>query len=264
MFLEISSKENSHYKELKKVTKEKSDYVIIEGKKLFLEAINSPLKIQKVYFDKKNQQYLSKFLSGKQNIEPIFINNALLSSIFTTDSKPDGEDLIIALAKKPLHRLQDLLETQKQLIFLERIQDPGNLGMIIRSAVAFNAGGIILSKGSVDPFNTKVIRASAGAVFNLPVISIDEIESFVPSLKSAKYKLVALLVKPSKASKNLSKIIFDLPCIFLFGNEGSGLSKEFLNMVDEIVTIPQSDKIESLNLGVAASLVLWELYKRKN
>lgn len=256
MDLEITSKENPLYKELKKISKGKSDYIFIEGKKLFLEAIKSPVKIEKVYVDKKNKELLSEFSLN----DCVFMDNNLLSSVFTTDNEPTGDDLIIALAKKPICQLSDLFKTKKSLVFLEHIQDPGNLGTIFRSAVAFDSGGIILTEDSVDPFNTKVIRASAGAIFKMPTVFIKNIEDLKILTKQEKYKIIAT---SSHKGEILNGLSLDSRSVFVFGNEGAGISKELLNLADETIIIPGSSNVESLNLGVAASIVLWETYKNK-
>lgn len=258
MNLEITSKNNPHYKELKKLIKENTNYIFIEGKKLFEEALKSKIEIKKVFIDKGNKSFLSKPLVDLEKPELFFLNNDLLASLFTTSTKPTREDLIIALAKKPKWDLSNLFKTKKNLIFLERIQDPGNLGTIIRSALAFNAGGIILSKGSVNPFNTKVIRASAGAVFKLPVVMIDNLKELTELAKKEKYKIIAM----SPQGNLCSKVTLPLQTVFLFGNEGSGLSKELLSTAHEVITIPHSKKVESLNLATAVSIVLWEMQCR--
>lgn len=255
MNLEIISKENKQYKELKKLINQKSDFVFIEGLKLFLEAKKSPLKIETIFIDKKNRELLPAEIAE----EIVLLDNELISSLFTTDSKPGKEDLVIALAKKPKYNLSDLFKTKKDLIFLERAQDPGNLGMIIRSALAFNSGGVILSKDSVNPFNTKAIRASAGAVFSLPVEYADDFNDIKTLAKDYNYKLISTLKSSGKNIRDLDK---NMQKVFLLGNEGSGLSESLIDQSDETITIPQSDKVESLNLGVSASILLWESFRK--
>ena len=259
MSLEIKSKENPVYKELKKISREKNAYVLIEGKKLFFEAKNSSLKIEKVFIDDKNKQLFSNLLSDN-DIEVIYMDNNLIASVFTTDSEPEAEDLIVALAKRPSGHINELFKTKKNIVLLENIQDPGNLGAIIRSSLAFNTGGIILFGNSVDPFNTKVVRASAGAVFHLPVVRVENIDQIKEITKKENYKIIATA---AKAKKTILEVNKNLPNVFLFGNEGSGLSKQLQDLSDEVVAIPHSAKVESLNLGVAVSIVLWELQGRK-
>ena len=257
MQIEISSKNNSKLKELKRLIKERNDYLLIEGMKLFVEAVKSKIQIEKIYIDKNNIDSLSRVYPGYKSCEIVFVSNELLSESYTTESMPGRENLILALAKKPKWEITSLFKLKKNIIFLENPQDPGNLGMILRSALAFNAGGVCLSEHSVDVFNTKVIRASAGAVFRMPVFITDNINSFYKQAKEYGYKIIATQVN---AKKSLEKLKLDSPLIFLFGNEGSGLSIKMVNLSDEIIKIPHSDKVESLNLGVSVSLILWELF----
>ena len=256
--MEISSKNNSKIKELKKLIKEQNDYLLIEGMKLFCEAVKSEIQIEKIYIDKANIDCLSKAYPLYKNCEIVFVDNDILSEGYTTDSCPGSNDLILALAKRPQWNIEPVLKSKKNLIFLERIQDPGNLGMILRSSLAFDSGAVCLSEESVCPFNTKVIRASAGAVFSMPVFLISDFSAFCKQAKDHGYKIISTKIN---AKKTFEEIKFNSPLIFLFGNEGSGLSEKLIDSSDDVIRIPHSEKIESLNLGVSVSLVLWELYK---
>ncbi len=263
MSVEISSKDNHLYKKLKQLSKEKSEYLFIEGKKLFLEAVNSNLKIEAIYTDKKNKSFILNNISNKNNYELIFMNNDLLSTLFTTNSKPTTNELIITIAKKNLYTTEELILSKKNLILLEGIQDPGNLGTILRSAIAFDINGIILTTGSANPFNTKVIRASAGATLKCKIAFLENdkntINSFKSLVKKNNYKIIAT---KTNSNKKLNELKLNLLNVFLFGNEGEGLSKDLLNIADETITIPHSLKVESLNVGTATSLILWEAYKK--
>ncbi len=259
MRADILNENNSKLKELKKIIKEKNDYLLIEGMKLFSEAVKSKIQIEKIYIDKSNMESLYKIYPKYESCEIVFVSNNLLSENYTTESGPEGENLILALAKRSTWEITPLLKLKKNIIFLERIQDPGNLGTILRSALAFGASAVCLSENSVDPFNTKVIRASAGAVFSTPVISVDNIDSFYKQIKEYGYKIIATRIS---AKKSLEELKLNSPAIFLFGNEGTGLSKKMIDLSDETIKIPHSNKVESLNLGVSVGLVLWELYKQ--
>ena len=257
--LEISSRENPQYKELKKSIKENTNFIYIEGRKLLDEALKSSLKLEKIFIDKSNISFFEKLLPEKDKPEIIFINNELLSDLFTTDSKPNSNDLVIGLAKKNEYKLDDLFNLKKDLIFLEEIQDPGNLGTIIRSALAFKCGGIILSKGSVDPFNTKVIRASAGAVFKLPVICSQKFKHVYDFAVNKNYSFLATSISKGK---EITKLNISKPSVIAFGNEGRGLSDEIMDIVSDVIKLSHSKEVESLNVGVAVSLILWERYKQ--
>ncbi len=263
MSVEISSKDNHLYKRLKQLSKGKSEYLFIEGKKLFLEAINSNLEIEAIYTDKKNKSFILNNASNKTGSELIFINNDLLSTLFTTDSKPTTDELIITIAKKVLYTTEELILSKKNLILLEEIQDPGNLGTILRSAIAFDIAGIVLTNDSANPFNTKVIRASTGAVLKCKIAFLENNKSTINSFKSlAKKNNYKIIATKTNSNKKLTELKLSPLNIFLFGNEGGGLSEDLLNIADETITIPHSAKIESLNVGTATSLILWEAYKK--
>ena len=260
MDLEISSRENSYYKELKKSIRENNGFICIEGKKLLNEALKSSVKLEKIFFDKSNKSVFENLLPKDRKTEIVFIKNELLSELFTTDSKPDSSDLVIGLAKKNEYKLADLFELKRDLIFLEEVQDPGNLGTIIRSALAFECSGVILSKSSVDPFSTKVIRASAGAVFKLPIICSQQLKNIYDLAMENKYRFIATSINKGKEITELNNL---QPSVIAFGNEGRGLSHEIMDIASEVIKLPHSKEVESLNVGVAVSIVLWERYRLK-
>ena len=109
--LVITSKENSHYKDLKKVTNKKSNYILIEGKKLLQEAIKSLVKIEKIYIDEKNESFLSSLLPSREKPEINLMSNSLIANLFTTENKPEGDDLVLALGRRPNWMLSDLVKT---------------------------------------------------------------------------------------------------------------------------------------------------------
>jgi TrmH family RNA methyltransferase len=134
------------------------------------------------------------------------------------------------------------------------LQDPGNLGTILRSAEAFGAAGIFLTEGSVSPYNSKVLRGSAGSIFRLPLVQISSVE-LIPLLRARKIRLLAT---SSHEGTPLPQISWTLPLAVFIGNEGAGLSREIMRQVDDTMAIPQANTVESLNAGVAASIVLYE------
>ncbi len=259
--IEITSKNNTVFKELKEISKAKDKYIFIEGKKLLTEALNSHINIQKIFLDRNYDHVFSALVSDNKKIDFIYIKNNLISSLYTTDSKPESNDLVIAIAEKPEYSQEKLFNLRGNIILLEDIQDPGNLGTIIRSALAFDVSGLILTKYSVDPFNTKVIRASAGAVFKLPIVKVQDTKEFLNYAKKKKYKVFA--TSPRK-DQTLFKLNCDSRMVLIFGNEGKGLSASLLETACDVISIPISTKVESLNLASAVSIVLWELYKKKN
>jgi TrmH family RNA methyltransferase len=145
------------------------------------------------------------------------------------------------------------------LIVAAGLQDPGNLGTILRSAEAFGAAGIFLTEGTVSPYNSKVLRGSAGSILRLPVVRITSAE-LIPLLRAQGARLLAT---SSHRGTPLPKISWTLPLAIFIGNEGAGLSSDLTSQMDETLMIPQAAHVESLNAGVAASIVLYEATRNR-
>lgn len=141
------------------------------------------------------------------------------------------------------------------LLILDGVQDPGNLGTIIRSCIAFGVSNIILSDNSVDLYNSKVIRATEGMIFNINVLRRNLIE-FIPIVKNLGYKIVGTDVKNGINIKDINKENIAI----VMGSEGKGLSDDVKNMCDNFVYIKMDNACESLNVGVATSILLYEVY----
>ena len=246
-------------KELKNLTDKQQDLLIVEGIKLFTEAVKSNLKVKSVYIDKVNLTSLSRIFPKYNSYDLSFISNDLLAELYTTAARPEREDLLIAVLERPTWKISDLFSSGKDLVFLEQIQDPGNMGVVIRSSAAFDIGGILISKNSVSPFNSKVVRSSAGAVFHIPIVVVDKTNNFFQLSRKNKYKMIAT---SASAKDSLIDLSFNNKAVYMFGNEGSGLTKEVLKLSDNVVRIPHKKEIESLNLSVSVSLILWERYRR--
>ena len=148
-------------------------------------------------------------------------------------------------------------EIGKKLVILDGVQDPGNLGTIIRSSVAFNIDTIILSKTCVDLYNSKVLRATQGMIFNINIIERD-LEEIIPKLKENNYKVYGTKVNGGKSLKDIEKT--DKFAIIM-GNEGNGVKPEILDMCSDYIYIDMNKSCESLNVGVATSIILYELDK---
>ena len=142
-----------------------------------------------------------------------------------------------------------------RILILDDIQDPGNLGTIIRSAVAFNIDTIVLSENCVDVYNSKVIRGSQGLLFKMNIV-IDNVLKTIEMLKNNDYQILGTKVNGGKSIKSIEKF---KKFAIIMGNEGSGVSKHILNMCDAFIYIPMNENCESLNVGVATSIILYEL-----
>lgn len=168
---------------------------------------------------------------------------------------------ILAVVKKRKVLLSEIVTVAKALIVVAiEVQDPGNLGTIIRSADAVGATGVVVSRGTVDPYNSKVVRSTMGSIFHLPIIESDDIEVALGSLRQNKITIVAADIK---ARQDYFMADFKRPVAILVGNEAAGLGDEIVEHSDQVVKIPMPGKAESLNVGVATSLLLYEALRQR-
>ena len=221
---------------------------------------------QKKYRDKEKLFLVEGFHLVKEAYEV-----GILKEVIMSDTETLNLDTKISYASdEVLNYLSEVETSQKiigvcskldnenigdKVVILDDIQDPGNLGTIIRSAVAFNFDTIILSNNSVDLYNPKVVRASQGMMFKINIIRCD-LNEMIPRLKKDGYKILATKVTDGKNIKSLEKL--QKLCIIM-GNEGNGVKDEILSLADEFIYIKMNSKCESLNVGVATSILLYEL-----
>ncbi len=233
----ITSINNERIKEIsklnnKKYRKEKGLF-IVEGEHLVEEAYKHNLLVE--VYSLNETSYENSYI----------VTESVMKKISNLDSIPN----IIGICK-----IKKEEEIGNRILILDNIQDPGNLGTIIRSAVAFNVSTIVLSNDSVDLYNSKVIRATEGMIFNINIISRD-LFSFVPSIKN-QYKIYGTNVESGTLLKNVEKVE---KCAIIMGNEGNGVKKELQKICDENIYIEMNKQCESLNVGVATSIILYEL-----
>jgi len=230
----------------------------IEGWRIVEEAIRSGLKFRAVFFSASagpRTERLLPQLGG--HVEKLLLPDNLFASAVPSDT-PQG---IAALVRRREFTLEDVLarSTNGPVLVIAGVQDPGNLGTIVRSAEAFEAAGLLLGEGTVNPLNGKAVRASAGSVFRLPIVRAP-LTKALDQLRESSLRLIAT---SSHKGTPLNDAMLKGPLAILIGSEGAGLSRDLLKQVDEIVAIPHSPKVESLNAGVAASLLLYEIWRRK-
>lgn len=236
----------------------KEGFWAIEGWRILEEAIRSGLKFHAVFFcasaEARAERLLPQFGS---HVEKLLLPDSLFASAVPSET-PQG---VAALIHRKNFTLEDVLTKSANgpVLAIAGVQDPGNLGTILRSAEAFEAAGVLLGEGTVNPFNWKAVRASAGSVFRLPVVSVDLGEALNP-LREHGLRLIAT---SSHKGASIDKATLSGPLVLFIGAEGSGLSRDLLKEMDEIVAIPHSPKMESLNAGVAASIVLYEVAKQR-
>jgi RNA methyltransferase, TrmH family len=225
----------------------------IEGVKLLEEALRSGQHLESVFFSESARPLAEKLLPQiSARTETLVLPNALFNSMVPSEA-PQG---VAALLKISVFSSAQLLDGASggPLVVACGLQDPGNLGTILRSAEAFGAAGIFFNEGTVSPYNWKVLRGSAGSIFRLPFLQISSAD-LIPLLRA---RGVRLLATSSHQGTPLPQVSWTLPLAVFIGNEGAGLSRELMRQMDETLAIPQAAQVESLNAGVAASIVLYE------
>ena len=238
-----SSIENKKIKNIKKLNTKKYrdefNEFLIEGEHLILEAYKNGI-LKEIILEENTDINI--------DIEKSYVTNNVLKYI----SELDNPSKIMGICKKIEKK-----EIGNKILILDGVQDPGNLGTIIRSSVAFNIDTIILTKECVDLYNSKVLRATQGMIFNINIIEKDLLE-LVPNLKKDGYKVYGTKVNGGKSLKNVERCE---KFAIIMGNEGRGVHSSLLDLCSDYIYIDMNSACESLNVGVATSIILYELNK---
>jgi TrmH family RNA methyltransferase len=257
-----SGRHNPRLKELRQAFRRgeltPSGECAVEGVKLVEEAIRASQRLGGMFFSESARPLAEKLLPQiGARVEILVLPDSLFNSIVPSDN-PQG---VAALIKVRAVTAAQLLERSEvgPIVVAAGLQDPGNVGTILRSAEAFGAAGAFFIEGTVSPYNSKVLRGSAGSIFRLPVVQIASAE-LIPLLKHHGARLIAT---SSHKGTPLPEMKWTLPLAIFIGNEGAGLSQALLHQMDETLVIPQSAQVESLNAGVAASIVLYEAARQR-
>jgi RNA methyltransferase, TrmH family len=230
----------------------------IEGLRIVEEAIRSGLRLELVFFSESAEHQSQKLLPQLgAHVETAVLPDKLFAGMVPSDT-PQG---VAALVRYRQRSLTDILERVPlgPAVVVAGLQDPGNLGTILRSAEAFGAAGVLLGEGTVSPFNSKAIRGSAGSIFRIPMVR-GKLAEWLPQLRGEGLRVVATSSHKGVAlpDANLAG-----PIAILVGGEGGGIPRDLLSKADEIVAIPHAPQVESLNAGVAASIVLYEIARKR-
>ncbi len=248
----ISSRANARVKQLRGAfagqARLSGGLVAIEGEHLLEEALRSGMVLKTVFVAE------SGGVPGgvPRGVEVLRLTDEVFGSVVETQS-PQG---VAALLVPPVRRMEDVLRGVPLILIAVGLQDPGNLGTLVRSAEAFGATGVVTTPGTVSAWNQKALRASAGSVFRVPVVSASADE--VGGLKARGVRLVAAV---GVGGDEVADFVGGVGV--MIGNEGAGLSAEWLGMADARVTIRCPGPVESLNAAVAGSLLLYEASRQR-
>ena len=260
----ITSVSNAKVKQVvlwqEKAKERKKDQVFLaEGHKMFGEA---PLSwIREVFVTeaaveklKANRELLRKL--GQVAFEEV--SDEVMKKMADTQT-PQG---ILTVLKSPEYDLEELLIKKKGLfVVLEDLQDPGNLGTIMRTSEGAGVTAVIMNKKTVDIFNPKVIRATMGSIYRVPFIFVDDLQETLQKMKEHGIRTYAAHLSGTTYFTGGS---FREPTAFLIGNEGNGLSEEITKMADFLIKIPMEGKLESLNAAVATALLIYEAKRQRS
>ena len=247
--MEITSVNNDLVKETVKLQQKKyrnqSGKFLLEGYKAIKEAFDSGIKLEKIFVDKnKKSEYNFADEILIETVEPV------LKKLSTTESAP--ESVAVGVQKK---YDKNILKNSKKVLLLEDIKDVGNLGTIIRSAVAFGADAIVLFGESVDIYNPKCVRASVGNLWKLPIVEISNLQALKDLF--ANFERIATLPRTENLLKTFK---LQTPAVIMFGSEANGLSQELIDFWTNSVKIEMAETVESLNLATSVSVIMYELF----
>jgi RNA methyltransferase, TrmH family len=260
----ISSRANARVKQLRAAfqghARLSGGLVAIEGDHLLEEALRSGMVLKTVFVSERRET--PKMVP--RGVEVMRLTEEVFGSVVETQS-PQG---VAALMVPPVFSLEDVLgagsgvKTTPLILVAVGLQDPGNLGTLVRSAEAFGATGVLTTPGTVSAWNQKALRASVGSVFRVPVVSVGLEE--VVGLKARGIRLLAAVGADGYGVQEAQTVDFVRGCAVLIGNEGAGLDDEWLEAADVQVTIPCPGPVESLNAAIAGSLLLYEASRQRH
>ncbi len=230
---EISKLKNKKYRDL-------TNTYLVEGNHLVEEAYKNNLLTKIILLEDTTCNY---------DIEKIYVTKEVMKKL----TELDTPNKIIGIVKE-----NTPLPIGNKILILDNIQDPGNLGTIIRSSVAFDIDTIVLSPNTVDIYNPKVIRSTQGMIFYTNIITL-KLKEFIDEIKTKNYTIFGTNVRNGK---NIKEITLPEKFALVLGNEGQGVSKEIESLCDDNIYIKMSSKCESLNVSVATSILLYEVYNK--
>ncbi len=255
----ITSDKNQTIKDIiklkQKKEREKLGKFYIEGERI-IDEIPDSVNIEMIVFSEKFYNEINQKDKYK-NIQSLVVSDSVFKKISDTIN-PQG---IMAICNIPKNCIEDIKITSNNFfVILDRICDPGNMGTIIRTAEALGVDTIFLSKGCVDLYNDKVIRATMGSIFHIKVIEQCDLLSLIDYLKDNKVKIVCTHLEGKKAPYNID---FKKSIGILIGNEANGVLDEYKEKSDELVKIPMVGNVESMNASISSAIIFYEVLSQR-
>ena len=257
----ITSKDNELIKHIRKLKDKKyrdeSNEYVVEGVKLVEEAVKENAKIKQIIVCEdttRTYEIPTHIMLEIARYECISVSDKIFN-IITQVTNPQG---IMAIIEKNAQDAQ-IDYSQDIIVVLDDVQDPGNLGTILRTLDSIGLNQIIVSKGTADAFNSKVVRSTMGAIFRIKIIEVENLAQEIKEMRKHHFKL---MVTSLQTKNSIYDIDFNKK-IIVIGNEANGVSKEIQDMADEKAKIPMLGRTESLNASVAAGVVMYEYVRQK-
>lgn len=259
MSIRIESRENSLVKRLVRLSNDRKfrkemQKMVCEGEKMLGEALSSGMDIHDILVAEDAELDTALLRQAEGQGAKLYICPSSLLGKVSNVKTPQG---VVFSCERPVAELH-VLQDAKRLMVLEGLQDPGNLGTIIRTADAFALDGIILCEGCVDPTSPKVVRATMGAAFRMPIAAAP-LEQTVAFLREQNMPLYAAAL--SESSVPLTRVDLTRAAVMI-GNEGRGITKKAAALCTQQIIIPMDGRAESLNASVAASIIMYEMSRK--
>lgn len=255
----ITSSNNQQIKNLSALVKKskerrKQGLFVVEGPRMCFEAPKEWLEM--IYVSE------SYYNENKNQIEEAFFKYEIVSdSVYKSVSDTRTPQGIMAVIKTPSYSLSEVTDAKTPLLLvLESVQDPGNLGTMIRTGEGAGVTGVIMNKTTVDLFNPKTIRSTMGSIYRVPFYIAKDLSETIGELKE---KNICLYAAHLKGKALYDEKDYKKACGFLIGNEGNGLSDEIANLADDYILIPMEGKVESLNAAISATLLMYECNRQR-
>ena len=267
--MRISSPANEKIKTViqlqsKASVRKKQKLFVIEGIKMYEEVPENDLVAtylsEKFYEEIVKGNKISKDVEKRLKKQDYYI---VSDNVFKTMSDTVTPQGILAVVRQKEYKLSDILDASKHQVFmvLEGIQDPGNLGTIVRTGEGAGIAGIIMNKETVDVYNSKVIRSTMGSIYRVPFVITDKLDETLDQLAE---NGVTIFAAHLKGNEYYAKGLYGGSTAFLIGNEGNGLSEQIAGKAHKLIKIPMEGSVESLNASVAAAILMYEAKRQQS
>ena len=245
------------YMEKSKARRE-DDVFIVEGIRM-----NAEIPQEKILETFVSESFLHKMQQSEKQYLMALANGyeTVTDEVFRKMSDTQSPQGILSVVRQTHSDLVNILDQDNpMLLLLEDVQDPGNLGTMFRSAEGAGVNGILMSRGTADVYNPKVVRSTMGAIFRMPFLYVDSIPETMGQLRK---KGICTYAAHLQGKKSYDEMDYTKPCAFLIGNEGNGLSREAAEAADNYILIPMLGKVESMNAGTSAAILTFEAARQR-